>query len=128
MCCILTRTTGRTSPNTRLPSRSSNDSPDCHCGKKGRRDENLSHTVLVGIDWKHRARGRPRRVVAALSGCEADGGCGNQKGEFRCAGFYGQLDDYASCTDRSALGSSADFTPTVAEHRSKDRRGRTKVG
>src|ERR1700675_2607612 len=121
MYCILTRTTGRTSPNTRQPSRGSNNSRDCHCARKRRRDETLSHRVLAGVDWKHLARGRPRWVVAPLSRSEADGGCGNQKGEFYCAGFYGRLDGHSPCIDGSAAGSDANFTPTVAEHRGKDR-------
>src|ERR1700724_141160 len=128
MCCILTRTTGRTSPNTRLPSRGSNNSPDCHCVKKGQRDENLSHWVLVGTDWKHRSRHRPRWFVAPLSRNEADGGCGNQKGKSHCAGFYGHFHGHTPCIDRSAAGSSTNLTATVAEHRGEDRRGRTEIG
>src|SRR5260370_35802884 len=128
MCYISTRTTGRTSPNTRLPSHGSNNSPDCHCVKKGRGDENLSHTVLVGIVWKHSARGRRRRVVAPLSGCEADAGFGNQKGEFHCAGFYGHLAGHTSSTDRSAAGSGPNLAATVAEHWGEDRQGRTESG
>src|SRR5713226_4413232 len=116
MSCIWTRTTGRTSPNTRLPSRASNNSLDSHCIKKERRDENLSHRVLAGIDWKHRSCRRPRWIVAALSRCEADGGFGNQKGKFHGAGFDGQLDGHTPCIDRSAPGSGADLSATVAEY------------
>src|SRR6266849_1135001 len=111
MSCILTKTTGRTSPNTRLPSRASNNSLDSHCMKKERSDENVSHRVLAGTDWKH----RPRWIVAALSRGEADGGFGNQKGKFHRAGFYDQLDGHTSCIDRSAAGSGANLATTVAE-------------
>src|ERR1700730_5730724 len=128
MCCIWTRTTGRTSPNTRPPSRGSNNSLDCHCAGKGRSDENLSNRVLAGVDWKHRACGRPRWVVASLSDCEADDKCGKQAIEFWRAGFYGQVDGRAACIDRSASGSDANLTPTVAEYWGKDREGRTEIG
>src|SRR5713226_4340155 len=117
MCCISTRTTGRTSPNTRRPSRGSNNSLDCHCVKKGRRDENLSHRVFAGIDWKHRTRGRPRWIVAALSRREADAERGDQGFEFYRAGFYGQLDGPTPCIDRSAAGSGADLSAALAEYR-----------
>src|SRR6266849_9065434 len=128
MSCILTRTTGRTSLNTRLPSRGSNNSRDAHCMKKERRDENLSHRVLAGIDWKHLSRRHPRWVVAPLSRCEADGGFGNQKGKFHHAGFYGQLDGHTPCIDRSAAGSGADLSATVAEYRCENWQGRTEIG
>src|SRR6266852_3202849 len=128
MSCILTKTTGRTSPNTRLPSRASNNSLDSHCMKKERSDENVSHRILAGTDWKHRARGRPRWIVAALSRGEADGGCRNQTGEFLTAGFYGQLDVYPACIDGSAIGSGANLAAAVAEHRGEDWQGRTKIG
>src|SRR6266851_2175130 len=67
MSCISTRTTGRTWPNTRLPSRASSSSLDCHCTTRERSDENVSHWIFGGIDWKRRAWRRPRWVVAALS-------------------------------------------------------------
>src|SRR6266478_8115088 len=121
MFCISTRTTGRTSPNTRRPSRGSNNSLDCHCMKKERSDENVSHRIFAGIDWKHHSRCHSRWVVAPLSRSEAHGGCGNQKGKFRRAGFDGQLDGFSSCINRSAAGSGADLSATVAEHRCKDR-------
>src|SRR5579859_630765 len=128
MYCVLTRTTGRTSPNTRPPSRGSNNSPDCHCVKKGRRDENLSYGVLACIDWKHRSRRGPRWVVASLSRSEADGKCGNQAVEFCRAGLYGQLDGHTPCIDRSAARSGADLSATVAEYRCENRQGRTEIG
>src|SRR5712692_10201789 len=114
MSCILTRTTGRTWPNTRLPSLGSNNSLDCHCMKKERSDENLSHWIFAGIDWKRGACCCPLWIVAALSRSEADGGFGNQKGKFRRAGFYGQVDGHTPCIDRSAAGSGADLSATVA--------------
>src|SRR6267154_3380486 len=128
MSCILTRTTGRTWPNTKLPSRGSNNSLDCHCMKKERSDENLSHWIFGGIDWKRRSCRRPRWVVAALSRCEADGGYGNQAVEFPRAGFYGQLDGHTPCIDRSAAGSGADLAATVAEYRCENWQGRTEIG
>src|ERR1700682_5870945 len=128
MCCILTRTTGRTSPNMRPPSGGSNNSQDCHCARKGRGNENLSHRVLAGSDWKHLSRLGPRWVVAPLSRSEADGGCGNQKSEFHCAGFYGEPDGHTACIDRSAAGSGANLASTVAEHRGEDWPGRTEIG
>src|SRR5229473_5589216 len=127
MSCILTKTTGRTSPNMRLPSRASNNSLDSHCMKKERSDENVSHRVLAGTDWKHRARGRPRWIVAALSRGEADGGFANQKGKFHRAGFYDQLDGDTSCIDRSTVGSGADLSAALAEYRGQDRQGRTEI-
>src|SRR5712691_8567563 len=128
MSCILTRTTGRTSPNTRLPSRASNNSLDSHCMKKERSDENVSHRVLAGTDWKHLARGRPRWIVAALSHCEVDAERRDQGIEFHRAGFYGQLDGPTPCINRSAAGSGANLTAALAEHRGKNREGRTKSG
>src|SRR2546430_2963604 len=70
MYCISTRTTGRTWPNTRLPSRASSSSLDCHCITRERNDENVSHWIFGGTDWKRRAWRRPRWVVAALSRSE----------------------------------------------------------
>src|SRR6266478_7971042 len=128
MSCILMRTTGKTSPNTRLPSRGSNNSLDCHCMKKERRDENVSPRVFAGIDWKHRSHRRPRWIVAPLSRCEADGWCGNQNGKLHRAGFYGQLDAHSACIDRSAAGSDADLSATVAEYRCENWQGRTEIG
>src|SRR5271170_2624417 len=131
MSCTLTRTTGRTSPNTRPPSRGSNNSLDFHYRKKERRDENVSHRVLAGTRWKHRSCRRPRWVVAALSHREADGGYGNQKGKFHCAGFYGryaQLHGRAPCIARSAAGSGADLAATLAEYRCENGQGRTQIG
>src|SRR5712692_10080760 len=128
MSCILTRTTGRTWPNTRLPSRASNNSLDSHCMKKERSDENVSHRVLAGTDWKHRARGRPVWIVAALSHCEVDAERRDQGIEFHRAGFHGQLDGPTPCIDRSAAGSGADLSAAVAEYRCEDRQGRTETG
>src|ERR1700730_11065008 len=119
MYCILTRTTGRTSLNTRQPSRGSNNSLDCHCVGKGRRDENLSHRVLAGIDWKHRARGRPRWFVAPLSRSEADGRCENRAVEFPRAKFYGHFHGQPPCIDKSAAGSGANLAATIEKHREK---------
>src|SRR5579863_8885068 len=116
MSCIWMRTTGKTSPNTKLPSRGSNNSRDCHCRKKERSDESLSHRVFARIDWKHRPRRPPRWVVAALSHCEAHGGHGNQIAEFHGTGSNGQLDGHTPCIDRSAARSSADLSATVAEY------------
>src|ERR1700676_5616940 len=128
MSCILTRTTGKTSRNTRRPSRGSNNSLDCHCRKKERSDENLSHRIFTGIDWKHRSRRRPRWVVAALSRREAHGGHGNRIAQFPRTGFYGQLDGPTACIDRSATGSGADLSATVAEYRCENGQGRTEIG
>src|ERR1700676_1694071 len=97
MYCILTRTTGRTSLNTRQPSRGSNNSLDCHCVAKGRTDENLSRRILARVDWKHLARGSPHWVVAPLSRSEADGKWGNQAVELCRTGFDGQLDGPTAC-------------------------------
>src|SRR6267142_3258459 len=120
MSCIWMRTTGKTSPNTRPPSRGSSNSLDFPCVKKERSNEDLSHRIFVSTRWKHRSCRRPRYVVAALSRCEADRGYGNQVAEFPRAGFYGryaQLDGHAPWIDRSATGSGADLSATVAEHR-----------
>src|SRR6266850_14846 len=127
MSCILTRTIGRTSPNSRPPSRASNNSQDCHCRKKERSDESVSHRIFAGCDWKHRSRRPPRWVVAALSRCEPNGGRGNQVLEFHRAGFYGQADGPTPCIDRSVTGSSADLSATLAEHRCENWQGRTKI-
>src|SRR5712692_1379689 len=128
MSCISTRTTGRTWLNTRRPSRGSNNSLDCHCMKKERSDENVSHWILGGIDWKRRSCRRPRWVVATLSACEADHGFGNQKSKFHRAGFYGQLDGHTPRIDRSAAGSDADLSATIAEYRCENGQGRTEIG
>src|SRR5260370_17241566 len=128
MCCILTRTTGRTWPNTKLPSLSSNNSLGCHCMKKERGDEELSHRVLGGIDWKDCSRRRPRWIVASLSRCEADGRCRNQTGEFFQAGFYGHLDGNTPSIDRSPAGSGADLHSTVAEYWCENGQGRAEIG
>src|SRR6266849_4338746 len=127
MACISTRTTGRTWPNTRRPSRAANNSLDCHCMKKERSDENLLDGVPACIDWKRGPRRCPLWVVAALSRSEADGGFGNQKGKFHRAGFYGQLDGPTPCIDRSAAGSGADSSAAVAEYRCENRQGRTEI-
>src|SRR5437870_1463195 len=103
MSCIWTRTTGRTWPNTRLPSRGSNSSLDCHCMKKERSDENVSHRIFTGIDWKHRSRRRPRWIVVALSHREADAERRNQGLEFHHAGFYGQLDGHPPASTEAPL-------------------------
>src|SRR5438552_3983798 len=107
MFCILTRTTGRTSPNTRRPSRDSNNSLGCHCMKKERSDENVSHRVLAGASWKRSPRCCPFWIVAALSHCEVDAERRDQGIEFHRAGFHGQLDGPTPCIDRSAAGSGA---------------------
>jgi len=46
--------------------------------KKGRSDENVSHRIFAGIDWKHRSRRRPRCAVAALPCGKTDVRHGNQ--------------------------------------------------
>src|SRR5882757_489861 len=104
MSCILTRTTGRTSPNTRLPSRGLNNSLDSHYMKKERSDENLSHRVLASTNWKHNLRCYPFWIVIALSHCAADTKHRNQDIEFKRARFYYQLDGHTSHIDRSAAG------------------------
>src|SRR6266852_4345653 len=104
MSCILTRTTGRTSPNTRLPSRASSNSLGCHCMKKGRRDENVSHRILAGTSWKRGPRCCPSWIVVPLSRSEANGGHGNQEGNFHRGGFHDQFDGHTPCIDRSTAG------------------------
>src|SRR5260370_17495012 len=116
MSCILTRTTGRTSPNTRLPSGGSSNSQECHCMKKERSDENLSHRVLAGTNWKRGLRCCPFWIVVALSRCEADAERRDQGIEFQRARFYGQLDGHTPCIDRSAAGSGADLSAQAAEY------------
>src|ERR1035438_2781270 len=128
MSCILTRTTGRTSPNTRPPSHGSNNSLDCHCMKKERGDESVSHRILAGIDWKYRSRRRRRWVVAALSRCEADGGFGKHESKFHRAGFYDYLKGHTACIDRSTAPSGADLSATLAEYRCENRKGRKEIG
>src|SRR6267154_5537190 len=127
MSCILTRTTNRTSPNTRLPSRGLNNSLDSHCMKKERSDENLSHRVLAGTNWKRGLRCCPFWIVVALSRCAADAERRDQDIEFQRARFYCQLDGHTSRIDRSAAGSGADLSATVAEYRRENWRSRTEI-
>src|SRR5438046_6524241 len=127
MFCILTRTTGRTSPNTRRPSRDSNNSLGCHCMKKERSDENVSHRVLAGASWKRSPRCCPFWIVAALSHCEVYAERRDQAIEFHRAGCHGQLDGPTPCIDRSAAGSGADLSAAVAEYRCENRQRRTEI-
>src|SRR5712664_2616636 len=124
MSCILTRTTGRTSPNTKRPSRGSNNSRDCHCVKKERSNEIVSRRIFVGFDWKRRSCHRPRWIVAALSRCETHDGHGNQNAKFHLAGFA----SHTPRIDRSAAGSGADLSATVAEYWCENGQGRTEIG
>src|SRR5580692_4224608 len=127
MSYILTRTTGRTSPNTRLPSRGSNNSLDSRCMNKERSNENVSHRIFTGVDRKHRSRRGPRWIVAALSRCEAPGGHGSQEGHFRRGGFHNRFDGPSPWSYRSAAGSGADFSATFAEYRCENGQGRTEI-
>src|SRR5438552_8357926 len=127
MFCILTRTAGRTSPNTRRPSRDSNNSLGCYCMKKERSDENVSHRVLAGASWKRSPRCCPFWTVAALSHCKVDAERRDQGIEFHREGFHGRLDGHTPCIDRSTAGSGADLSAALAEYRGQDRQGRTEI-
>jgi len=70
---------------------------DCHCAGEGRRDENLSHRVLAGIDWN----AAPARGILVACGfildSETDGGC-----ETKPSNSLAQIRRrfHASCIDR----------------------------
>src|SRR5260370_35700427 len=128
MSCILTRTTGRTWPNTRLPSRGSNNSLDSHCMKKERRDENVSRRILAGTHWERGPRCCPSFIVAALSRSKADDRHGNRVAEFHRAGFYGQLHGHTPCIDTRAPRSRPDLAAKDAENRLQNWQGRREIG
>src|ERR1700687_1900991 len=124
MFSISMRSIGKTLPNARAPWRGSNSSLDCHCAKKEPGNENLSYRFLAGADWKRRVRRGPRWTVAALSRCEADGGCRTQTIEFRRTRLDGQFNGHASRIDGNPFGRGANLSATVAEHRRKNWQGR----